>query len=115
MTNEYNTMTNEEALQLKKWLFEEGYGKCTQSLTTNEHYGYFKSFTDDNDELLYQIEYRFWDWNRYRGGEGFGVDIIIITNGEHRADLEFSPVRNIDDTERIAKEFYEFCKQRGLI
>lgn len=109
--------TPKEAAQLEKWLNEEGYEKYSGCLTSTEDYAYFKAFRDKEDEekVLYQISYRFWDWRKYPQGENIGIDIIIIMSNDGRADLTISyPRLCIEDVERTARDFYEFCKQHNI-
>lgn len=109
--------TPEEAKQLETWLCEEGYKKYTSCLTSTEDYAYFKSVKDESDEekVLYQIAYRFWDWRKYPRGKNIGVDIIIIVSCDGRADLVISyPRLCIEDVDRTAKDFYEFCKSHNI-
>lgn len=107
--------TPKEAEQLEKWLTEKGYKKYSSCLTSTEDYAYFKAVRDEDNEVLYQIAYRFWDWRKYPQGKNIGVDITIIVSCEGRSDLTISyPRLCIEDVERIAKDFYEFCKQHQI-
>ena len=69
--------TPKEAAQLEKWLNEEGYEKYSGCLTSTEDYAYFKAFRDKEDEekVLYQISYRFWDLAYSVLGSGTGESI----------------------------------------
>lgn len=99
---------------LEKQLTEKGYKKYTTCLTSNEDYAYFKSVKEE-DKLLYQIAYRFWDWRKYPDQNRIGVDILIIVSNNGRTDMIISyPDLGIDGLEKVAHEFYELCKKHNL-
>lgn len=106
--------TQKECEQLERWLKEEGYKKYNSCLSSSEDWGWFKSFKD-GEKLLYLIEYRFWDWRKYPKGKNIGIDIIILTHVDGRADLVISyPNLSIEDVERVAKDFYHFCTEHQI-
>lgn len=109
--------TPQEAQELENTLKKAGYKKYTSCLTSSEDYAYFKTIKDERDEekVLYQIAYRFWDWRKYPQGKNIGVDIVMIVSCEGRADLEISyPRLTIEKVEKTAQDFYEFCKQHNI-
>lgn len=102
-------------------LFKRGYRKWTQAKYGEEDYDVSRLFRDKEGEDLYQIIYRFWDWTKYNSyvPDEFSVDIVIMPclGLYGRTDLilsncEFSHFLDIDWTEKFAKEYYEFIKNR---
>ena len=109
-------VTENEVRELENKLVEHGYKKYTSALSSNETFGYFKSFGKDSpdSESKYQIEYRFWDFRHYRGfsnicsPDGFGgVDIIIISSDHMRCDFTIGDIIDIDTAEKIAADYFE--------
>lgn len=101
-------------------LIKRGYRKWTQAKYGEEDYDVSRMFRDDDDNDLYQIIYRFWDWTKYpRAHDEFSIDIVILPclHSYGRADIilsncEFKHFLDIDWTEKFAKEYYEFITKR---
>ena len=111
------TLTPEQCCQYEKWLTEEGYKKYTSCLVSTEDYAYFKAYNHDDESghSDYQIAYRFYDWTSYPAGKDLSCVVSIITGLVHRLQLDIDPEDIcIEDVERIAKDFWEFCKQHNM-
>lgn len=111
-------MKKTDAEAFAKKLIERGYRKWTQAKYGEENYDVSHLFKNENDEDMYQIIYRFWDWTVFqlpKDQEEFSIDLVIMpclhTYG--RADLILSNAggKNYLDigwTEKLAKDYYEF-------
>lgn len=115
-------MKKADAEAFAKKLIKRGYRKWTQAKYGEENYDVSHLFKNVNDEDMYQIIYRFWDWTVYqlpKDQEEFSIDLVIMpclhTYG--RADLILSNMESknyldIGWTEKFAKEYYEFITER---
>lgn len=98
-------MTEEELKSIEADLADRGYRKMTTCLSSHESWGWFKAWKDHNGEILYQIEWRVWDYRNFSNApEPYGVDMLILDGGaNHRIDLEItSPKFDIPTVEDIA-------------
>lgn len=101
-------------------LIKRGYRKWTQAKYGEEDYDVSRMFKEDDDNDLYQIIYRFWDWTKYpQAHDEFAIDIVILPclHSYGRVDLilsncEFKHFLDIDWTEKFAKEYYEFITKK---
>ena len=113
-------MKKSKAEAFAQTLLDRGYRKWTQAKYGEEDYDVSRMFRDTDDNDLYQIIYRFWDWTKYpQAIDEFSIDIVIMpclyTYG--RADVilsncEFKNFLNIEWTEQFAKEYYEFITKK---
>lgn len=110
--------TDAEAFAEK--LIKRGYRKWTQAKYGNEDYDVSLAVRNEEDTILYQIIYRFWDWTKYpKVTDEFSIDIVIMPclHIYGRADLILSNVESknyldVEWTEKFAKEYYEFIMER---
>ena len=115
-------MTYEQVLALEAKLQEKGYRKTTScKIIYHDDYEWYKPFYIHNGhqekELMYQIFFCFYDFEKYRSGAGYGVDIKIspesCENNVGRRDLSLS-VDWFDDIKRVeacAYKFYNFITE----
>lgn len=105
-------MTKEQLQQFEQLLVSAGYKKFNTGLTSKEDYGYFKSWKNDDDNLLYMIEFRIWDFSKYETypnkDDAYSIDTLILDgDGDIRIDLELShPKFDIESAEAIAKDLH---------
>lgn len=114
-------MTKEQYNLLAAELQKRGYKKYHNG-HANENYGWFKSpipRKHDWNNSPYQIEFAVWDYTDYkksRNIEGFPdygitVAILVSTDKIDRVDLDLSyENQSIDEIEKIAASFYEWCE-----
>lgn len=96
-------------------LEEHGYKKYTTCLSSNEKVGYFKSIKDEEGELKYMIEYRFWDYTMYpQIPNDYGADILILLDDDSTTHLTLGYTENIEGTEQFAKTFEEFYQKNKI-
>lgn len=114
-------MTKEQYNILVAELERRGYKKYLNG-HANENYGWFKSpipRKHDWNNSPYQIEFAVWDYKDYKKSRnddrfpdyGITVAILVSTDKIDRIDMELSyENQSIDDIERIAASFYEWCE-----
>lgn len=114
-------MTKEQYNILAAELEKRGYKKYHNG-HANESYGWFKSPIPRKSEWNnspYQIEFAVWDYSDIKNGRsiegcpdyGIGVTILVSTDKIDRVDLDLSyENQSIDDIEKIAASFYEWCE-----
>ncbi len=101
-------MTREELNTLETSLLANGYKKWeTCKTSTHTAHEWMKTI----GETI--IAFRVWDWEKYRDGEGYAVDVMFVfSNDYRRADLVLTngelDVKNI---EFVASEFNNFGKK----
>lgn len=111
-------MKKVDAEAFAKKLIKRGYRKWTQAKYGSEDYDISHLFKDENDNDLYQIIYRFWDWTKYpRAEREFSIDLVIMPCFDGRADLILSNQEDknyldVEWAEKFAKEYYEFITER---
>jgi hypothetical protein len=115
-------MKKTDAEAFAKKLIKRGYRKWIQAKYGSEDYDVSLAIRNEEDTILYQIIYRFWDWTEYqlpKDQEEFSIDLVIMpclhTYG--RADLILSNAESknyldVKWTEKFAKEYYEFITER---
>lgn len=106
-------MTANELKAIETELQKRGYKKLTVTLTSQEDYGWFKTFGDkDND---YQIEFRVWDWTKYRNHNlapyGFDVWVSPLGTESRMVTSNWEPICDIDTFERMAAEFNQMARK----
>ena len=100
-----------------------GYRKITSCKAKDrDDFEWYKAFysgeKDENDEdiLLYQVFFEFWNFMKYGGGH-WGISVTVlpesVRNNAGRRDLELSVdwLTDIDKVEEVAKGFYEFISK----
>ena len=114
-------MTKEQYNLLAAELQKRGYKKYHNG-HANEDYGWFKSPIPCKSEWNnspYQIEFAVWDYTDYKKSRnddrfpdyGITVAILVSTDKIDRIDIEVSyENQSINDIERIAASFYEWCE-----
>lgn len=114
-------MTKEQYNILSAELEKRGYKKYLNG-HSNESYGWFKSPIPRKSEWNnspYQIEFAVWDYTDYKrlmnvdDCPDYGLSVVVLVSTEKidRADMELSyKNQSIDDVERIAASFYEWCE-----
>lgn len=99
-------MTKDELKAFEDKLHAARYKKYFTGLTSSETYGWFK-YWKHGDELLYMIEFRIWDYNKYTHSQDpYFMDILILDGDSNtRIDMEITfPKFDIKTTEEIAKQ-----------
>lgn len=109
-------MTKEQYNILVAELEKRGYKKYMQSSYLGEDWGYFKSpKKDKSDNSLFQIKFTVHDFERifFNEDDAFSVNIQIRTSpiSDKKRYLCFGyGGQPIDDIEKIAASFYEWCE-----
>ena len=115
-------MNIQDITGLEKRLEDRGYKKITQcKVEFNDDYEWYKAFRRSDGVLKYQIFFKFWCWEKYRAGDGWGVSVTIMPesceNNVGRRDLNLS-VDWFDDiwkVEHVAMKFYDFITEMDTI
>ena len=111
-------MTKEQYNILAAELEKRGYKKYTQSSYFGEDWGFFKSPKKGKSDIsFFQIEFAVHDYEDFEkifsDGDAFSVNIYIrtspISDGKRDLILEYDG-QPIDDIEKIAALFYEWCE-----
>lgn len=111
-------MTKEQYNILAAELEKRGYKKYIQSSYLGEDWGYFKSpKKDKSDNSLLQIKFAVYDYEYlekiFSDDELFSVQVNIITSpisdGKRNLILGYDG-QSIDDIDKIAASFYEWCE-----
>ena len=111
-------MKKTDAEDFGKKLIERGYSRWTQAKYGDENYDVSLAIRDEEDTILYQIIYRFWDWTKYpRAEREFSIDLVVMPCFDGRADLILSNCKDknyldVEWTEKFAKEYYGFITKR---
>lgn len=109
-------MTKEQYNILAAELEKRGYKKYMQSSYLGEDWGYFKSpKKDKSDNSLFQIKFTVHDFERifFNEDDAFSVNVQIRTSpiSDKKRYLCFGyGGQPIDDIEKIAASFYEWCE-----
>ena len=114
-------MAANELKAIETELQKRGYKKLTVALTSQEDYGWFKTFDkekDDDDYTVsgYQIAFRVWDSRKYvdRNASPYGFDFWTSPLGSaFRTDFtsNWEPICDIDTFERMAAEFNQMVRK----
>lgn len=112
-------MTKKQIDAFEKKLIKRGYKKWVRACYGEEDYDVSTAVRDNDGELLYQIIYRFWDFEQYRVGAGYSVDLAIMPRLDGRADIILSdfdkfPIEDVDQVEKLARLYYFFLKENGI-
>lgn len=109
-------MTKERYNTLAAELERRGYKKYIQSSYLGEDWGYFKHpKKDKSDNSLFQIKFTVHDFERmfFDEDDTFSVNVQIMTSpiSDKKRYLFFGyDGQSIDDIEKIAASFYEWCE-----
>ncbi len=111
-------MKKTDAEAFAKKLIKRGYRKWDNSKYGQEDYDVSLAIRNEEDTILYQIIYRFWDWTKYpRAEREFSIDLVLMPCFDGRADLLLSNCESknyldIEWTEKFAKDYYDFITER---
>lgn len=109
-------MTKEQYNILADELEKRGYKKYIQSSHFGEDWGYFKSpKKDESDNSFFKIEFAVHDFERifFDEDDAFSVNVQIIISpiSDKKRYLFFGyDGQSIDDIDKIAALFYEWCE-----
>lgn len=115
-------MTHEEWKAFEDTLINRGYKKWTQAKYGIEDFDVSimaREYTDDGPKDLYQLIFRFWDFEQFREGVGYSVDFVVMPCIDGRMDVICSSMandidNNVEFAEKFAKNYYKFViKQIG--
>lgn len=105
-------MTKSEWETFEDTLIKRGYKKWTRCCYGEEDFDV--SFMARNgDKDLFQLIFRFWDFEKYQEGAGYSVDFVVMPCIYGRMDAFCSSMQNglsnnIEFAEKFAQEYYEF-------
>ena len=105
-------MTHEEWKAFEDTLIKRGYKKWTQAKSGEEDFD-VSIMVRDGDKDLYQLIFRFWNFEKYREGTGYSVDFVVMPCIDGRMDAICSAMandldNNVEFAEQFAKDYYEF-------
>lgn len=110
-------MKRDEVMNIEEYLFKSRYTKYTEGrkISPDDSYEYCKAFEDENNNIKYQVIYRFFDFGKLTNNptlnDSYDVDIIILVG-----DSKFNTkLFNIDDVERFAERLYIFLNNSTLL
>lgn len=105
-------MTHEEWKAFEDTLINRGYRKWTCCCYGEEDFD-VSILVMDGDKGLYQLIFRFWDFEQFRKGTGYSIDFVVLPCVNRRMDascpcMSNDPDKNIEFAEKFAKGYYEF-------
>lgn len=105
-------MTHEEWKALEDTLIKKGYKKWTRCCYGKEDFD-VSILVRDGDKDLYQLTFRFWDFEQFKEGAGYSVDFVVMPCIDGRTDAICSAMannldNNVEFAEKFAKDYYEF-------
>lgn len=105
-------MTHEEWKAFEDNLINRGYRKWTDCCYGEEDFD-VSTLVMDGDKGLYQLIFRFWDFEKFREGAGYSIDFVVLPCVNERMDASCSCMandidNNIELAEKFAKGYYEF-------
>ena len=111
-----NNMTKTEWEAFAKSLLDRGYKKWTCCKYGEEDFDVSK-MVRNGDRDMYQLIFRFWDFEQFREGAGYSVDFVVMPCIDGRMDAICSSMgnglsTNIEWAEKFAKEYYKFITER---
>lgn len=100
----------------EKSLLDRGYKKWVRACYGEEDFDVSKMFRN-GEENMYQLIFRFWDFEQFKEGAGYSVDWVVLPCIDGRMDAICSSMgnnlnTNIEFAEKFAKEYYEFITER---
>lgn len=107
-------MTLKEWKAIEDTLIRRGYKKWCCYLYGKEDFDVSILVRDeDEDKDLYQLIFRFWNFEKYKEGAGCSVDFVVMPCIDGRMDAICSSMANDLDTniefaEKFARDYYEF-------
>ena len=108
-------MTQEEWKSFEESLIKRGYKRWDGCLYGEEDFD-VSWMVKDGDENLYELIFRFWDFEKLRESAGYAVDFVVMPCIDGRMDVICSNMQNnldanIDFAEKFAKDYYEFIQK----
>ena len=105
-------MTHEEWKAFEDTLIKRGYRKWTCCCYGDEDFD-VSTLVMDGDKGLYQLIFRFWNFEQFREGTGYLIDFVVMPCVNGRMDAHCSFIandfdNNIEFAEKFAKGYYEF-------
>ena len=105
-------MTQEEWKAFEDTLINRGYKKWTHCCYGEEDFD-ISIMIRDEDKDLYQLIFRFWDFEKFRKDAGYSVDFVVMPCIDGRMDAICSVMannlnNNVEFAEKFAKDYYEF-------
>lgn len=99
----------------EKALLDRGYKKWTRAKYGEEDFDVSK-MVRNGEEDMYQLIFRFWDFEQFKEGVGYSVDFVVMPCIDGRMDAICSSMSNglstnIEFAEKFAKEYYEFITE----
>lgn len=109
-------MTHNEWKDFEDTLIKRGYRVWTRAKYGEEDFDVsimVREYTDDEPKDLYQLIFRFWDFEQFKDGTGYSVDFVVMPCIDRRMDAICSSMtndldNNIEFAEQFAKDYYEF-------
>lgn len=100
----------------EKSLLDRGYKKWVRACYGEEDFDVSK-MVRNGEKDMYQLIFRFWDFEQFREDAGYSVDFVVMPCIDGRMDAICSNMSNNLDTdiefaEKFAKEYYEFITER---
>lgn len=100
----------------EKSLLDRGYRKWFSAKYGEEDFDVSK-MVRNGEEDMYQLIFRFWNFEQFREGAGYSVDFVVMPCIDGRMDAVCSSMSNglstnIEFAEKFAKEYYEFVTER---
>ena len=109
-------MTKTEWEAFEKSLLDRGYKKWVRACYGEEDFDVSK-MVRNGDKDMYQLIFRFWDFEQFREGVGYSVDFVVMPCINGRMDAICASMNsglstNIEFAEKFAKEYDEFIMER---
>lgn len=109
-------MTKTEWEAFEKSLLDKGYKKWIRAKYGEEDFDVSK-MVRDGDKDMYQLIFRFWDFEQFKEGAGYSVDWVVLPCIDGRMDAICSSMNNnlntdIEFAEKFAKDYYDFIMER---
>jgi len=109
-------MTHEEWKAFEDTLINRGYRVWSRCCYGEEDFDVsimVREYTDDGPKDLYQLIFRFWDFEQFKEGAGYSVDFVVMPCIDGRMDVICSSMandldNNIEFAEQFAKDYYKF-------
>ena len=109
-------MDYEEWRTFENTLLDKGYKKWTRAKYGEEDFDVSRMIrgeSKDGPEDMYQLIFRFWDFEQFKEGAGYSVDFVVMPCIDGRMDAICSNMsnnlsQNISFAEMFAKDYYEF-------
>lgn len=109
---DWEEVTQEEWKAFEDALLKRGYSKWFHCLYGEEEFD-VSTMVRDGDKKLYQLIFRFWDFEQFKEGAGYSVDFVVMPCIDGRMDAICSSMandldNNVEFAEQFAKDYYKF-------